>query len=1243
MPKTKKASPPKRGEQAIADTDAKFHIMAEGAASGIFILQGTHFRYVNLAAEHLTGYSRKELLAMNYTNLVPAGLASTLRRLNTRLQRGDIQSSREEFKLVTKQGEERWIDLTSGPIEYNGRPAVMGTASDVTERKRAELLQDAVYRIAQATDRSKGLDDLLPALHAIISEVVTARNFYIALYDKEKDLISFPYYVDEYDHPVGSIKPEKGLTDYILRTGKSLLCDLETHRMLEEKGEIKLLGTPSQIWLGVPLIDDGEVIGAVVVQSYDDPAAYGEREQRILEFVSSQVAMAIDRKRVEDALRENEVRIQRRADEMSALFETTRELATQHDIPVLLQTIVDRAASLLRSPAGNILLFNPERKDLELVVAHGEKSLVGSRVMIGEGVSGQVAQSLKPLVVNDYRKWKQHSKKFSTETISAMVAVPMQYSGELLGVVTLFEPIESNGNSTRTYSQEDVNLLAFFASAAASAVHNARIFDETQDRLVELELLYQASLAGAHIRNRQAAAQRIIDALATQFDWIASIWVVDLEERGPVLLALHDKSLTGDALAGEFDRLNNLEPTQGIVVRVCKTGRPIRAGDVSQNPYYVQAYPGTRSELCVPLKVGGKTIGCINVESVELDAFNAHDERILTTLANQAALAIENAHLFDETRRRSLRQAALNTIITAATRVGTDIDTVLDTVLEETLKALDLQMGVIWLNSSPRAVQRVAARGISTPVSFIFANAAFSGELSLDQDVVVDDWSQQVTHPLSSTLHSTEIHSSIIVPLATESRRIGGLTVASSQIHHWTAEEISLVETIGREVGAAAERARLFDETRARLTELEAVNRVSITLRLSQSIEEMLPNLIDETLRALEAETGGIWLYDYDRDKLRQVIGRGWCTNLASIDLGPGEGVPGAVFTIGDIYFSSDLNKDVRTSPEMRASIPVGWSAVCVPIRSEQETIGVLLVSLKLPREFDGEDARLLVTLTEMAGNAIHRMRLNQQTERHAAELEGRVAERTAELQQALQKAQAADRLKSEFIANVNHELRTPLTNLVLYYQMLRAQPTVKTEERLNVIGRELQRLRNLIEDLLNLSRLDLGQVTLHLMPHDLNSLVQTLVEDRRSLAEERGLTLIPELSPDLPPVWLDEPMIVQAVSNLLTNALNYTPSGGRVWVRTMTEQTGEQPWVGFSVQDTGLGINDEEIPRLFERFYRGKAGHESAAPGTGLGLAIVKQVVEQHHGRIEVAHGEGGQGAVFAIWLPIQKEPATS
>jgi signal transduction histidine kinase len=269
-------------------------------------------------------------------------------------------------------------------------------------------------------------------------------------------------------------------------------------------------------------------------------------------------------------------------------------------------------------------------------------------------------------------------------------------------------------------------------------------------------------------------------------------------------------------------------------------------------------------------------------------------------------------------------------------------------------------------------------------------------------------------------------------------------------------------------------------------------------------------------------------------------------------------------------------------------------------------------------------------------------MGLNEKLLQHAAELESHVAERTIELQTALQKAQAADRVKSEFVANINHELRTPLTNLVLYYQMLRAQPSIKTEERLDVIGRELQRLRILIEDLLNLSRLDLGHVHFRPVLSDLNILIQTLVKDREALARDRGLTLITELQPDLEPIVLDEPTMVQAVSNLLTNALNYTPSGGRVMIRTMRAVRDGNPRVGFSVEDTGLGITSEEMPHLFERFYRGSAGRKTGVPGTGLGLAIVKQVIDFHHGWVEVKNGSNGQGTIFAVWLPLKQPQET-
>ena len=307
---------------------------------------------------------------------------------------------------------------------------------------------------------------------------------------------------------------------------------------------------------------------------------------------------------------------------------------------------------------------------------------------------------------------------------------------------------------------------------------------------------------------------------------------------------------------------------------------------------------------------------------------------------------------------------------------------------------------------------------------------------------------------------------------------------------------------------------------------------------------------------------------------------------------------------------------------------------------------------VEAPTTFPGGERWLgtwLVPLKDSPGRSAFVMGVSRDiTERKKAEkelkeysekLEEMVGERTAELQEALQKAQMADRLKSEFLANVNHELRTPLTNLILYYQMLSAYPLVKTQERLDVIGRELQRLRNLIENLLNLSHLDLEQKSLRLKPHDLNELVQNLVNDRRAMAEERSLTLTLDLCPEASRIWMDEAMMIQAVSNLLTNAINYTPAGGQMRLHTLPSRDDDgRPGIVLCVQDTGPGISEADLPHIFERFYRGSAGHETGAPGTGLGLAIVKEVVDRHHGHISVENVKEGQGAVFTLWLPAER-----
>jgi PAS domain S-box-containing protein len=178
---------------------------------------------------------------------------------------------------------------------------------DISERTQAQALQEAIYQIAAAAETASSLEELYPKIHQSISSVMPAENFYITLYDEAQNLLRFSYFKDAEDEPfIGGIQPGKGLTAYVLRTGKSLLCTQAVHDELERQGEVKLLGVPSAIWLGVPLMVEGKTIGAMVVQHYTDPNAYGEREQHMLEFVSTQVAVAIHRKQSEEALRESE-------------------------------------------------------------------------------------------------------------------------------------------------------------------------------------------------------------------------------------------------------------------------------------------------------------------------------------------------------------------------------------------------------------------------------------------------------------------------------------------------------------------------------------------------------------------------------------------------------------------------------------------------------------------------------------------------------------------------------------------------------------------------------------------------------------------------------------------------------------------------------------------------------------------------------------------------------------------------
>src|SRR5579859_3265311 len=304
---------------------------------------------------------------------------------------------------------------------------------------------------------------------------------------------------------------------------------------------------------------------------------------------------------------------------------------------------------------------------------------------------------------------------------------------------------------------------------------------------------------------------------------------------------------------------------------------------------------------------------------------------------------------------------------------------------------------------------------------------------------------------------------------------------------------------------------------------------------------------------------------------------------------------------------------------------------------NEVRATGHLRVPLRYHRKKDGSvfplessvntlvmDGRTLIC--SINRDISERLQAEAELEQHRRHLEELVEQRTASLQQANIQLLALSRVKDEFVSNISHELRTPLTNLMFRAHLLKQQPEALAEH-LGVIERETDRLHRMIEDLLQLSRLDQDQIDFMLQPLNLNPLIQRYLADRAPLAEAKNLSLTFIESSNLPGVLGDPGLLEQALGVLLTNAMNYTPPGGSITVNDLS--------AGFSVSDSGPGIAAEEQPKLFERFFRGATGRKSRFNGTGLGLALAKEIIDRHRGKIEVtSRGIAGEGTNFTVWL---------
>ena len=294
-----RAKGPNPQEEALRESEEKYRNVVNSANDGIAIVQDQIVRFANPRLEIMGGYKPGEIVGRPYTEFLSPQEMPAVRNFYEAQLAGNEASSKAELQLHKKNRLPLFVEVNSSLIPYRNKPAVLVIIRDSTERKRTDKLKDSLFLISAAALSSDTLEDLFQSIHRVIADLMPAKNFYIALYDESKDLLSFPYFVDEVDQPDKPKKPGRGLTEYVLRTGKPLLASPDVFARLVEDGEVELVGAPSIDWLGVPLNIDGRTIGVLVVQTYEEGVRYGEEEMNILKFVSDQVAMTIRRKRAD--------------------------------------------------------------------------------------------------------------------------------------------------------------------------------------------------------------------------------------------------------------------------------------------------------------------------------------------------------------------------------------------------------------------------------------------------------------------------------------------------------------------------------------------------------------------------------------------------------------------------------------------------------------------------------------------------------------------------------------------------------------------------------------------------------------------------------------------------------------------------------------------------------------------------------------------------------------------------------
>jgi PAS domain S-box-containing protein len=791
----------------------------------------------------------------------------------------------------------------------------------------------------------------------------------------------------------------------------------------------------------------------------------------------------------------------------------------------------------------------------------------------------------------------------------------------------------------------------------------AVVQDVTDRKRAEDERARLLALEQARRREAEAVAElgRLlteglhVDAVATRIAELArgllravttTVYRVDPVSRDFVCLAISGSM-------GGFQPGTVLPRGAGVVGRAVETGRPVTSPNVLEDAG-IDGPPGTRewieeapyrAALAVPLRVKGRVIGAFAVGDRLGRVFTADEIRLAGALADHAAVALENARLYSEAEDRR-REAELLAELARAVTASLDLDTVLGRVTSAAreLCGADLARIALWDTARSGMAFRytVGTRAgdhdhvLLLPGKGLAGHVLATGRPVRTENVLRDPRQ----HPDDEAMIRQEGSMAVLVAPIRMGQAIEGLIYVDNRTPRaFSDRHESILLRLADHAGIALRNARLFAGEQAARSEAEAragrtrlLADVSRALSASLDYESSLatvgrllvPGRADWCVVYLGRRDGSVRRAivahaDPDQAELADQVRRtppslNWTrdTGAAVQALRAGRSL---LLDQGALAQAEDLVDDPFERRLLQTLHP--RAMLVVPLVARARTLGSLAwMRVASPEPYTAEDLDLAGDVAARAALAIDGARLYRQAERARIEAEG------------------ANQAKDEFLAVLSHELRTPLTSMLGWLRLLRAGQLSpeRVAQALEVVERNTRTQAQLINDLLDVSRIITGKLQLDLYPLDLTPIMEEAVESARRDADARGVALALDLPDDMAAVLGDPLRLGQVVGNLLANAVKFTSTGGDVRA-SLTCREGEAV---ITIADTGVGIEPDVIAHVFDRFHQADSTITRRHGGLGLGLAIVRHLVELHGGSVTAASPGAGRGATFSVRLPL-------